>query len=87
MKAIITSLQMEQVKNMFIAMNREFKRNGFSAVLISYNHPQSMAIQYTGDVGAISGVLVATLAKVLNDCNQEQRDIAKGLILKEIFNQ
>lgn len=80
-------MRIDAIDNIFLAMTREFEQEELSAVLICFKDPETMSIRAVGDKGSLAGVLVATLKDVLQGCNQEQRDIAKGLILKEIFNQ
>jgi len=86
-KPRIISPQIEDINKIFIAMAQEMLRQKISCALIAYQTPEHMALISAGDQGSLAGAIVAQLKHTMAKCNQEQRDIAKGLILKEIFNQ
>ena len=87
MGAIIINPQIEDINRIFMEMAQEMLRQKISCSLIAIQKPDAQALISAGDQGMIAGSLVAQLKKTLSHCNQEQRDIAKGIILKEIFNQ
>jgi hypothetical protein len=86
-KAIIVSPQIEDIARIFSSMAAEMQRQKISCVLIAYQSPEAMTLISKGDHSSLGVLLAAQLKYTMSKCNQDEKDVIKGIILKEIFNQ